>query len=165
MYIRALKGTEKALSVEYISILGIVNNLGFFYVDQGKLDVIEEIYIRVLKEKEKALDIKYISILGTINNLGLLYVNQGKLDEVEEMYIRVLKGYEKALGVEYNIMDGVCFTDVPFLHVTYSTNFPQTYISTLQPIRYPNIFKMCAIDCLIKLFIFYWKLIILRRFR
>ena len=37
MYIRALKGCEKALGPNHTSTLDTVNNLGLFYNDQGKL--------------------------------------------------------------------------------------------------------------------------------
>ena len=37
MYRRALKGKEKALGPEHISTLGIVNNLGLLYKNQGKI--------------------------------------------------------------------------------------------------------------------------------
>jgi hypothetical protein len=51
--------------------------------------------------------------------------------------------------------------------VTSSTPsiFSEISTSTLQFIRCSNIFKICAIDCLIKLFIFYWKLTIFHRSR
>jgi tetratricopeptide (TPR) repeat protein len=101
MYMRALKGYEKALGVEHTSTLNTVNNLGLLYVDQGKLEKAEEMYMRALKGTEKALGVEHTSTLNTVNNLGLLYVDQGKLKEAEEMYMRALKEKEKTLGVEH----------------------------------------------------------------
>jgi tetratricopeptide (TPR) repeat protein len=101
MYVRALKGMEKALGVEHTLILTTVNDLGILYVKQGKLKEAEEMHLRALKGYEKALGVKHELTLRTCNNLGMLYADQGKLEEAEEMYMRALKGYEKALGVEH----------------------------------------------------------------
>ncbi|KAI9889078.1 MAG: hypothetical protein M1814_005801 [Vezdaea aestivalis] len=79
MYQRALKGREKALSLDHTPTLNIINNLGY----------------------EKALGPDHTSTLNTINNLGLLYSDQGKLAEAEAMYQRALKGYEKALSPDH----------------------------------------------------------------
>ena len=100
MYSRALKGYEKAIGPDALTIpiLNTVNNFGILYKIQGKLAEAEEMYSRALKGKEKALGRDHTSTLDTINNLGLLYANQGKLAEAEEMYSRALKGYEKAIG-------------------------------------------------------------------
>ena len=54
MYVRALKGKEKAWDAEHTSILDTVNNLGVIYANQGKIAEAEEMYIRALKGKEKA---------------------------------------------------------------------------------------------------------------
>ncbi|KAL9591387.1 MAG: hypothetical protein Q9179_007775, partial [Wetmoreana sp. 5 TL-2023] len=48
MYMRALRGYEKAWGLEHTSTLGTVNNLGLLYADQGKMAEAEEMYIRVL---------------------------------------------------------------------------------------------------------------------
>ena len=54
IYIRALKGKEKAWGAEHISTMDTVNNLGVLYANQGKIAEAEAIYIRALKGKEKA---------------------------------------------------------------------------------------------------------------
>ena len=54
MYIRALKGYEKAWGAEHISTLDTVNNLGNLYSDQGKMAEAEAMYMRALKGKENA---------------------------------------------------------------------------------------------------------------
>jgi tetratricopeptide (TPR) repeat protein len=81
---------EKALDIEYISILDTVNNLGLLYKNQGKLDETEEIYMGALKRTGKVLGVEYTSILRIINNLGLLHKDQGKLNETEKIYILTL---------------------------------------------------------------------------
>ena len=101
LYIRALKGKEKALGAEHRSTLETVNNLGILYRNQGKLAQAEEMFVRALEGGEKALGAEHTSTLGTVNNLGNLYLNQGKLAQAEEMYVRALKGKEKALGAEH----------------------------------------------------------------
>ena len=53
MYIRALRGKEKAWGVEHTSTLGTVNNLGVLYADQGKMAEAEEMYMRALQGCKK----------------------------------------------------------------------------------------------------------------
>ncbi|KAJ5987943.1 hypothetical protein N7481_003153 [Penicillium waksmanii] len=101
MYQRALVGKEKALGLDYMSILHTVNNLGNLYCDQGKFKEAEEMYQRALAGKEKALGPDHTSTLDTVNNFGNLYRDQGKLKEAEEMYQRALAGKEKALGPDH----------------------------------------------------------------
>ncbi|KAK5110509.1 hypothetical protein LTR85_000999 [Meristemomyces frigidus] len=98
MYMRALKGYEKALGADHTSTLDTVNNLGLLYRDQGKLAQAEEMYMRALKGREKALGADHTSTLGTVNNLGLLYADQGKMQEAEAMYTRALEGYRNVEG-------------------------------------------------------------------
>ena len=54
MYLRALKGYEKAWGAEHTSTLDTVNNLAVLYSDQGKMAEAEAMYMRALKGKEKA---------------------------------------------------------------------------------------------------------------
>jgi Tetratricopeptide repeat len=55
MYLRALRGYEKAWGVEHTSALDTVNNLGNLYKDQGKTVEAEEMYVRATREYEKAV--------------------------------------------------------------------------------------------------------------
>ena len=96
MYMRALKGKEKAWGAKHTSTLDTVNNLAILYYNQDKMVEAKEMYIRALKENEKAWGAKHTSTLNTINNLTVLYHNQGKMVETKEMYIRALKEFEKA---------------------------------------------------------------------
>jgi Tfp pilus assembly protein PilF len=48
MYLRALRGKEKAWGPDYTSIFDTFNNLGFFYKTQGKMQEAEEMYLRAL---------------------------------------------------------------------------------------------------------------------
>ena len=54
MYMRALKGYEKAWGAEHTSTLSTVNNLAVLYSDQGKIAEAEAMYMRALKGKKKA---------------------------------------------------------------------------------------------------------------
>lgn len=100
MYQQALQNLEKALGLDHISTLSIVNNLGNLYLKQDKLDLAEQMLQRTLQGKEKALGLYHISTLDTVHILGLLYFNQGKLDLAEQMYQRALQGYEKVIGLD-----------------------------------------------------------------
>ena len=101
MYVRALRGYEKAWGAEHTSALDTVNNLGLLYANQGKMAEAEEMYMRALRGYEKAWGAEHTSTLNTVNNLGILYAEQGKMAEAEEMYMRALRGYEKAWGAEH----------------------------------------------------------------
>ncbi|KAI1360650.1 hypothetical protein F5Y08DRAFT_43121 [Xylaria arbuscula] len=101
MYMRALRGKEKAWGPEHTSTLDTVNNLGLLYKSQGKLDEAEAMYVRALRGYEKAWGPEHTSTLDTVNNLGNLYADQGKLTEAEAMYVRALRGKEKAWGPEH----------------------------------------------------------------
>jgi hypothetical protein len=54
MYLRALRGREKAWGAEHTSTLDTVNNLGNLYKDQGKIAEAEAILLRALCGREKA---------------------------------------------------------------------------------------------------------------
>jgi Tfp pilus assembly protein PilF len=101
MYLRALRGFEKACGAENISTLDTVNNLGVLYKDQGKMTEAKGMYLRALRGYEKTLGAEHTSILNTVNNLGILYKDQGKTAEAEAMYLRALRGYETAWGAEH----------------------------------------------------------------
>ncbi|KAH6653642.1 kinesin light chain [Truncatella angustata] len=96
MYLRALRGNEKAWGPDHTSTLSTVHNLAGLYADQGKLVEAEDMYLRALRGKEKAWGPDHTSTLDTVNNLGILYKDQGKLVEAEDMYLRALRGCEKA---------------------------------------------------------------------
>jgi tetratricopeptide (TPR) repeat protein len=103
MYVRALRGYEKAWGAEHTLTLETVNNLGVLYTDQGKMVEAEEMYIRALRGYDKARGAEHISTLNTVHNLGALYADQGKMVEAEEMYVRALRGKEKAWGAEHTL--------------------------------------------------------------
>ncbi|KAF1826804.1 uncharacterized protein K489DRAFT_125754 [Dissoconium aciculare CBS 342.82] len=52
LYLRALRGKEKAYGAEHTSTLNTVNNLGLLY-SQGKMAEAEEMYLRALRGYEK----------------------------------------------------------------------------------------------------------------
>ncbi|KAI4227193.1 MAG: hypothetical protein L6R40_008222 [Gallowayella cf. fulva] len=101
MYMRALKGYEKAWGAEHTSTLDTVNDLGSLYKNQGKMAEAEAMFMRALNGKEKAWGAEHTSTLDTVNNLAGLYKNQGKMADAEKMYMRALKGMEKAWGAEH----------------------------------------------------------------
>ncbi|KAH0594590.1 hypothetical protein MHUMG1_07424 [Metarhizium humberi] len=101
MYLRALRGYEKAWGPDHTETLDTVNNLGVLYSDQGKLQEAERMYLRALRGYKKAWGPDHTSTLHTVNNLGTLYSDQGKLQEAEEMFLRALRGYEKAWGPDH----------------------------------------------------------------
>jgi tetratricopeptide (TPR) repeat protein len=75
--------------------LGLTNDLGSFYANQGKLDRGEQMYRRALEGRGRALGLDHLATLSTLSCLGILYAGQGKQDESEEMYKRLLEGSER----------------------------------------------------------------------
>jgi tetratricopeptide (TPR) repeat protein len=55
MYVRALRGYEKAWGAEHTSTLDTANNLGLLYKNQGKMVRAEDMYVRALRGYEKAV--------------------------------------------------------------------------------------------------------------
>lgn len=55
MYMRVLRGSEKAWGPEHTSTLGTVNNLANLYADQGKMVEAEEMYVRALRGYQKTV--------------------------------------------------------------------------------------------------------------
>jgi len=49
MYLRALKGYEKAWGAEHMSMLDTADNLGPLCADQGKIAEAEAMYVRALQ--------------------------------------------------------------------------------------------------------------------
>jgi tetratricopeptide (TPR) repeat protein len=101
LFVRALRGFERAWGAEHTLTLKMVNNLGILYYSQGKIAEAEEMYLQAFRGFEKAWGAEHTSTLDTVNNLGMLYADQGKIAEAEEMYLQALRGYEKAWGTEH----------------------------------------------------------------
>ncbi|KAL8742599.1 MAG: hypothetical protein Q9190_004939 [Brigantiaea leucoxantha] len=72
MYVRALKGYEKAWGAEHTSTLDTVNNLGVLYKNQGKMAEAEAMLLRALKGFKKIYDADHPRVLLVTSNLGLL---------------------------------------------------------------------------------------------
>ena len=72
MYMRALKGKEKAWGAEHTSTLETVNNLGVLYTDQGKMQEAEEMYMRALKGFKNMYGANHPRVSVVISNLTLL---------------------------------------------------------------------------------------------
>ena len=98
MYVRALRGKEKAWGLEHTSTLDTVNNLAVLYKSQGKMAEAEEMYVRALRGYEKALQSETIPALNTVYNLGLLYCDQGRMEQAKTMLHRAVLGRQKVLG-------------------------------------------------------------------
>jgi hypothetical protein len=63
MYVRALRGKEKAWGLEHTSTLDTVNNLGVLYQDQNKMMEAEAMYVRALRGYEKEWGLEHMSTL------------------------------------------------------------------------------------------------------
>ena len=76
MYLRVLKGYEKAWGAEHTSTLDTVNNLGNLYKNQGKMAEAEEIYMRALEEFKKIYNANHSRVLSVIFNLSMLTITR-----------------------------------------------------------------------------------------
>ena len=72
IYMRALKGYEKAWGAEHTSTLNTVNNLGVLYSNQGKMAEAEAMYVRALEGFKKIFDADHPRVLLVKSNLSLL---------------------------------------------------------------------------------------------
>ncbi|CAH0028564.1 unnamed protein product [Clonostachys rhizophaga] len=99
MYLRALRGKEKAWGPDHTSTLDTVNNLGLLYSVQGKRQEAEEMYLRALRGYEKAIgpqDIaRYRPAINTMWGLGAFLWRQDKPVEAGEYYHRAHSNLEK----------------------------------------------------------------------
>jgi tetratricopeptide (TPR) repeat protein len=78
MYVRALRGYEKAWGAEHTSTLHTVNNLGNLYADQGKMAEAEAMYMRALRGYEKSMGINHPRTKLIARNLDLLNATPAK---------------------------------------------------------------------------------------
>ncbi|KAK6071700.1 NB-ARC and TPR domain protein [Seiridium cupressi] len=102
IYLRALRGYEKAWGLEHTSTLDTVNNLGNLYKNQGKMREAEEMYLRALIGYEKAVDpqiiTRYRPAINTLWGLGALLRGQGKPAEARKYYQRAYENLAELLG-------------------------------------------------------------------
>jgi tetratricopeptide (TPR) repeat protein len=82
---------EKALGPYHTSTLDIVNNLGFLYRKQGKLNKAENMDRRTLERRERMLGKEHLDTLMSMSNLAGVLCRQGKYEEAEEMNRRMLE--------------------------------------------------------------------------
>ncbi|KAF7502264.1 hypothetical protein GJ744_006286 [Endocarpon pusillum] len=86
-----------ALGPKHTSTLFIVNNLGNFYANQGKLAEAEAMYSRVLQGYKMAIGpellYSYIPALNTMFAFGDLFSRTDHKDMAKVIYIRALSGY------------------------------------------------------------------------
>jgi hypothetical protein len=79
MYMRALRGKEKAWGAEHTSTLDTVNNLGNLYKSQGKMAEAEEMYMRALHGYEKLLWVPPARIESVKQSLSSLRERSNRL--------------------------------------------------------------------------------------
>ena len=87
-------------SLNHLSTLDSMNNLGNALYDQCKYTEAEVIYLQALEIINMALIRDCPSMLGIMNNLGLAFSRQGKHDEAEPMHRRALRLKEMGLGCD-----------------------------------------------------------------
>ena len=76
IYLRALKGKEKACGTEHTSTLDTVNNLGNLYASQGKMAEAEEMYTRALEGVKKIYNTDHPRVSSVASNLSLLTITR-----------------------------------------------------------------------------------------
>lgn len=86
-------------------MLDMINNLGIFYADQGKLVKAEQMYWQALQGYEKAIGLDkiftYVLALYTIVNLGLFYEREIDRIKARAMFSKALRGYEQVFESDY----------------------------------------------------------------
>jgi tetratricopeptide (TPR) repeat protein len=98
---QALAGAEKSLGPDHPDLAAILDNLGFFYMEQAQPQEAEPIFSRSLGIKEKALGADDPAVAEGLSNLAGVYCAQGRLAEAEPLVMRSLAIREKALGPDH----------------------------------------------------------------
>ncbi len=87
----ALKNTSSKKELKRLkkSSAGSLNNIGYFYQDQGKVKDALVYFERSLKLYERIDDRE--GVAGSLNNMGSVYQGQGQLKEALDYFLRSLK--------------------------------------------------------------------------
>lgn len=93
LYWRALRGKEEAWGAKHTSTLGMFNNFGLLYADQGK-DEGGGGDAHASASREEALGGKHTSTLDTVYGLGNLYCDLGDVAKAKAMDERAAEGYK-----------------------------------------------------------------------
>jgi hypothetical protein len=91
MYVRALRGYEKAWGPNHTSTLTTVASLGALHVAQGKEVEVKHMYERALQGNEKGWGPDHTSTLDAVSNPRKFYADHGKMEEAEQMYVRIMQ--------------------------------------------------------------------------
>ena len=79
----------------------LLNQAGFYLVDQARYGEAELMYRRALSMREKTLGTDHPDVANSLNNLAQLYDSEGKYDEAEPLYRRALAIREQSLGSDH----------------------------------------------------------------
>jgi hypothetical protein len=76
MYMRALRGREKAWRLDHMSTLDTAHSLGLLYKNQGKIVKAEEMYVWALRGYEKAVGKDHPRTQNIARNLQRLHAHK-----------------------------------------------------------------------------------------
>ncbi|KAI1334983.1 hypothetical protein F5Y15DRAFT_399204 [Xylariaceae sp. FL0016] len=102
MFLRALRGEEKALGPDHPNTLGVAYNLGLLYLSKRRFTAAEEMLLRALRGYDKTMGAEEISTyrpaINATLNMGILLWEQGKPLEALPYYQRAHCNLEGLLG-------------------------------------------------------------------
>lgn len=116
---QAIETQERVLGPDHPDISTSLNDLGYFYQEQGNYAAAEPLYQRAIAIREKTLGPENPHTAKCLNNLAGIYVSQGKYAAAEPLYQRVLKIREETLGPEHH-ETATTLTDLGGLYSTQS---------------------------------------------
>ncbi|TVY52500.1 Nephrocystin-3 [Lachnellula cervina] len=98
---RLVQRAETVLGHENYSTLIYKHNLAGSYLDQGKLELAEQMYRQVLESQERTLSPDHPDTLFSIHNLANTLSNSGNYEAAENMIRRALVKREELFGLEH----------------------------------------------------------------
>ncbi len=98
---RAFEIQGQPLSAKYLNVAASLNNLAWFYDNQGRYEQAEPLYKRALGIREQQLGANHPDTAHSLHGLAALAQHQWKYRQAEALYQRVLSIYEQHLEPEH----------------------------------------------------------------
>lgn len=108
MFMRALKGKEKALGSDDDSVVSSLNSLGSLYARQGDIREAEGVLLLAFKGYQRLHGLHQGKTLRTAQDLGRVYRRMNKFSEAELLLHHVLRSRQDTDGSEdMDVLDAV----------------------------------------------------------
>jgi tetratricopeptide (TPR) repeat protein len=86
---------EKQLGPDHPDVAAVLNNLGVFYTNEGRLDEAQTLHQRALAIRRQANPKGHSDIAQSHSNLAVVFHSRGDLTSAAELYRESLRGWEE----------------------------------------------------------------------